>query len=279
MFRLNSCVNGVIIDSALEFFIRKAVKLCARYRLRRIGDYAKLKGYGNGGILVVACYHYRTDSRRAAGFYSVKHFGTHGVYHSAETYEYKVMFECARRIFGRLGIERLACCRKNTECLVSHFFVLAKYFRMLFIGKRLYSLFGEYLRTAAEKLIRSAFGVLNVFSVLSFVYGCHHLAHRIERDLADSGLFCFCFGFDNAVCGCKVYKRTFRRLAYRIAVFVGICVGAERHCRGKKLLVCGAEIGDGHLVLGKSACLIRADDFRTTECFNGCKTAYYSGAL
>ena len=50
--------------------------------LRSVADYAELLRYGDGGVLVVAGYHYRADSRAAAFDYRGLDLGTHGVDHS-----------------------------------------------------------------------------------------------------------------------------------------------------------------------------------------------------
>ena len=82
MLGLHARVDGVFFYIVPELFVAYVVELRARDGLRSVADYAELLRYGDGGVLVVAGYHYRADSRAAAFDYCGLDLGTHGVDHS-----------------------------------------------------------------------------------------------------------------------------------------------------------------------------------------------------
>ena len=59
------------------------------------------------------------------------------------------------------------------------------------------------------------------------------------------------------------------RFTRNLAVCVNFSIAAESHCLCKMLLVLTVMLNDGHLILCECTCLIRADNLRTAECFNG----------
>ena len=63
--------------------------------------------------------------------------------------------------------------------------------------------------------------------------------------------------------------------------FIGVefRVGAERHTVRKQVFVIREMLHNGHLVLGESARLVRADNLRATERFHGGEFADYRIAL
>ena len=107
----------------------------------------------------------------------------------------------------------------------------------------------------------------------------HHLAFAVKRYLSDTGIFIFQLVFIETNLFCVIYKRAFGRLADGVSGGVKLRVGAERHRGGKKRLVLGIVVDDGHFVLCESSRLVAAYYLRAAESFNRGKLADYCVSL
>ena len=124
------------------------------------------------------------------------------------------------------------------------------------------------VRAMPQHDVGRAFGELQN-AVSGFVDGGHHFARRIKR------------GFPHARCGGKHvvliepqrhgvrHERRFGRLTDQIAVVVNTHVGTKRHALRQQFFVFTVMLDHGHFVLCERARLIRADDLRTAERFDG----------
>ena len=100
----------------------------------------------------------------------------------------------------------------------------------------------------------------------------HHLAHAVKRCFGNARhrvfQFVLCQPFGVGV----VDKCALGGFAYRLSV-VKLGVAAQSHCGGKQFFVVAISVYDGHFVLRKCACLVRADNFGAAQCFHRRKFA------
>ena len=214
VLRLYPRIDRVVVHRAGKLLVRQAVELRPGYSLRRVGNYAELHSYRNGGVLMVSCYHYRAYSGCATLRNRGEHLRAYRVYHSAKTYEYKVVLKPLCGILRGLAGEGTVSRRQNAERLVSHSLICRRYRLAVLLCNVSYAVLCQYPCTTAEHLVRRALRVLNI-SVLTAMNGGHHLTHRVKRHLADAREPCLRLCLFHSALRREVDQRALCGLAYR----------------------------------------------------------------
>ncbi len=279
VLRLHACVNAVVLDVRVEFFVGHAVQLGARDGLAAVLHHAQVFGDGHGGIDVIARNHDGTDTRGVRLLNGSSYLGAFGVNHARETAEGKVVLKgVGRKVRGLLGVVT-ACQCQHAQGLVGHSLVSSKNLGALLVSERHYLLALKDAGTAAKHHIGAALGVLLKLAVQGLHHNRHHLAARVEGRLAHARVL---LGkASHASLSSVVYQRALSRFAHSLAsFFVPLGIGAKRHTSQQILLLASQLVlNHGHLILGQRARLVRANHLRTAQGLNGREVANDSLAL
>ena len=93
MLGLNTRIYGILCDLFFEVLVGNIIELRAGYGLALVLYNAELQGYCNGGILVVAGYHYGSYAGTAAFLDCRLNFGSYGVNHTHKAAEDELIFD------------------------------------------------------------------------------------------------------------------------------------------------------------------------------------------
>ena len=140
---------------------------------------------------MIAGNHNRTDSGSAALFDGRQHLGAHRVDHPGETEETELLLQLSGLPSVGAGRVLSRSSRKDTESLVGQRFIGEENSFPVLLTQRNGLSIRQYVSTAFQNLIRSAFRELNHGSIRLFVYGRHHLPHGIEGCLTDPHILLF----------------------------------------------------------------------------------------
>ena len=266
MLGLHARVYIYIFDSVRELFVAHRGELRAGYGLRGVGEYAELRGDGNGGVLMVAGYHNGGYARAAAFFDCRLDLRADGVNHARESDEYQIMLErLGRKIVGR-GVVFSHRRREHAQSLIRHPLVFRGYCRPYLVCHRNDFSVNKSVGAEVDDNIGSTLCVLNN-AVRYLVDGGHHFPARVKRGFADSRAVCFQIALVHPEAYREVHESRFGGFSRDCSVRILLRVRAEGHRSCDKPAV-AVVVNDGHLILRESACLVRADYLRASERLN-----------
>ena len=207
--------------------------------------------------------HHRADARLAALVDGVLHLRAHRVDHTRQTYEAQILLQgLGAYILGQLIAPAALGGGQDPEGPVGHGLILQQNGPTLFLGHGAHFAVLYIAGAKAQHLIRGALGILDKAAV-DLVDGGHHLSGGVKGGLGHPGLLLLQQGLFQPRLGGKIHQSRLRRLALGPLLGPG-SVAAQGHGRGQEPL--GAcVVHHGHLILGKGAGLIGANDLGAAQ--------------
>ena len=278
MLRLYPGVHSNMGELLFKFGVVHGAELSAGNGLQSVGQNAQLLGDGHGGVNVVAGDHDGADPRLAALLNGGLDLRTYRIDHAGQSQEAQVMLQIIGFKGGRTCIiGPLGRCQ-HTQGAVGHGLVGRQNLSTLLLRHRTDNTAVPIAGAALQHHVGSALGELDA-AAGSLVNGGHHLPAGVKGCLPDPGHLRLQLRLGQAALGAPCHQRRLGRLAVDIAALGQSGIGAQGHSGGSAVAVAAVIVHHGHLVLGQSAGLIRADDLGTAQRLHGGQAADNGAAL